>query len=308
MGLRRRKFLQNSTALLAAGFTTPFIESKNIPQPEMTIPPDFNLKFHATNWGYPGDLESFCASAKKEGYQGIEVWAPRHPKDQDILSQMVNRYQLDLGILIGSGETEHKAHTKSFIAYAAEAVKLKPVYINCHSGRDYFTLEENRAIIEYSYELEARTSIPFYHETHRGRCLYAAPVTRQYLQTFKDLKLTLDISHWTNVHESLLEGQEETVELAISRTRHVHSRIGHAEGPQINDPRAPEWTHTVNTHLNWWDRVIEARIKEGQKSLTVLTEFGPPPYLPAMPFTQMPVADQWDINVYMMKLLRSRWR
>lgn len=308
MSLQRRKFLKQSTAIWAAGIASASFLSKNIPQPSMNIPPDFKIRFHATNWGYPGDLESFCEKAKKEGYEGIEVWAPRDAKGQETLLNIINQYKLDLGVLIGSSETDVKSHTRSFIAYANEAVKLNPVYINCHSGRDYFSLEENRAIIEYSYELDAKTSIPVYHETHRGRCLYAAPVTRDYLKTFKALKLTLDISHWTNVHESLMEGQEEVLELAISRTHHIHSRIGHTEGPQINDPRAPEWAHTVQTHLVWWDRVVEARIKEGKKSFTVLTEFGPPPYLPAMPYTQMPLANQWEINVYMMNLLRSRWQ
>jgi hypothetical protein len=40
--------------------------------------------------------------------------------------------------------------------------------------------------------------------------------------------------------------------------------------------------------------------------LTVTPEFGPPPYLPVLPWTQMPVASQWDINVHMMHLLRDR--
>lgn len=274
----------------------------------MNVPADFKIRFHATNWGYQGNLDNFCAKAKKDGYDGIEVWAPRDKKSQDELLQITAKHQLNLGVLIGSSESNAETHTKSFIAYAKDAIQLRPVYINCHSGRDFFSLEQNKPIIDFTSQLEGETGIPIYHETHRGRALYAAPITKQYLQAFKSLKLTLDISHWTNVHESMLEGQDETVELAISRTYHIHSRIGHAEGPQINDPRAPEWASTVQVHLAWWDRVIEARIKEGKKAFTVLTEFGPPPYLPAMPYTQMPVADQWDINVYMMQLLRKRWQ
>ena len=40
----------------------------------------------------------------------------------------------------------------------------------------------------------------------------------------------------------------------------------------------------------------------------MLTEFGPPHYLPALPYTQQPVADQWAINVHMMQLLRKRYQ
>jgi len=308
MQLKRRKFLKNSTAILATGIASPYLLSKNIPQPEMNIPADFNFKFYSTNWGYSGDLESFCIKTKKEGYQGIEIWAPRDAKTRENLLRLTDLHHLEFGLLIGTGETDAKSHTSSFLAYADETVELKPAYINCHSGRDYFTMEENKPMLQHSFELEARTGIPIYHETHRGRCLYTAPLTAQYLKTFSALRLTLDISHWTTVHESMLEGQDEAVELAISRTHHIHSRIGYAEGPQVNDPRAPEWEAAVRAHLGWWDRVVQARIKEGKKSLTILTEFGPPPYLPATPFTQMPLADQWAINVYMMQLLRKRWQ
>jgi hypothetical protein len=108
------------------------------------------------------------------------------------------------------------------------------------------------------------------------------------------------------VHESLLKDQEEPVKCALSRVGHIHSRIGHEEGPQVNDPRAPEWEAAVKAHLAWWDVVVEQKVKSGE-TLTVLTEFGPPHYLPTVPFTNQPLADQWAINVHMMQLLRKRY-
>ena len=119
--------------------------------------------------------------------------------------------------------------------------------------------------------------------------------------------MTLDISHWCNVHESLLHDQDETVQLALERTDHIHARIGHPEGPQVNDPRAPEWESAVKRHLDWWDAIVAMKIKKGVNQLTILTEFGPPDYLPTLPYTRQPLADQWDINVYMMQLLRKRY-
>jgi hypothetical protein len=104
----------------------------------------------------------------------------------------------------------------------------------------------------------------------------------------------------------LLADQKETIDLALSRTNHIHARIGHAEGPQVNDPRAPEWKDAVNAHFHWWDQVVKRRRAEGQ-FVTFLTEFGPPNYLQTLPFTNQPVANQWDINVYMMQLLRKRY-
>ena len=172
--------------------------------------------------------------------------------------------------------------------------------------KDFFEFEENLSILQASIDLSKKSGIPLYHETHRGRSLFAAPITKNFIDKLPDLKLTLDISHWCNVHESLLQDQPQNITEALKRTEHIHARIGHAEGPQVNDPRAPEWQDAFNSHLNWWDEVVARKTNEG-KVVTILTEFGPPNYLPTLPYTQQPVADQWAINAYMMRFLRNRY-
>lgn len=267
-----------------------------------------SLKILATNWGFKGDVNAFCTAAKKEGYDGSEFWWPQTPKDRDLLFTALKKHGLEVGFLCGSGLTDYSAHLDFFKKSIDAAVKseIKPLYINCHSGRDHFSYDQNKAFIDYTNEASEKSGIPIYHETHRGRMLFAAHVTRNFIEKNPKLRLTLDISHWCNVHESLLEDQEETVQLALSRVGHIHARIGHAEGPQVNDPRAPEWESAVKAHLAWWDRVVERKIKNGEP-ITFLTEFGPPGYLPTVPFTNQPLADQWGINVFMMQLLRKRY-
>jgi hypothetical protein len=53
--------------------------------------------------------------------------------------------------------------------------------------------------------------------------------------------------------------------------------------------------------------MVEKRRQAGAKLLTFTTEFGPPPYLPKIPFKNEPVADQFEINVFMKDLLRQRY-
>ena len=121
------------------------------------------------------------------------------------------------------------------------------------------------------------------------------------------LKLVLDMSHWCNVCESLLQDQEDLIEPLLPAVSHIHARVGWEHGPQVSDPRAPEWSDALNAHLKWWDKVIAARRAEGVRQFTITPEFGPPPYLPTLPYTCQPVASQWDINVHMMNLLRARY-
>ena len=94
----------------------------------------------------------------------------------------------------------------------------------------------------------------------------------------------------------------------MSRTGHIHTRVGQPQAPQVNDPAAPEWKSTLDQHLAWWDQVVENHKKQGKTQLTMCMEFGPSGYLPTLPFTQQPVADQWRINKYMLDLLKNRYK
>jgi sugar phosphate isomerase/epimerase len=269
----------------------------------------FQLKVLATNWGYPGSLEEYCSAVKKEGYDGIEIWWPTEEKDQTELFTALKKHQLEVGFLCGGYQSDFNEHLglfKKTTGAAATNKNKKPLYINCHSGRDHFSIEQNQAFIDHTIELAKRTGIKICHETHRSRIMFAAHVTRQFIERNPALRLTFDVSHWCNVHESLLEDQVETVNLALERVDHIHARIGHPEGPQVNDPRAPEWDKVLTAHFTWWDKIVEQKKKNGE-TLTVLTEFGPPDYMPTLPYTRQALADQWAINVHMMQLFRKRY-
>ncbi len=270
---------------------------------------NFELKILATNWGFPGSIDEYCAKVKKDGYDGIEIWWQPDKKAEDELFAALKKYQLEVGFLCAGSDSDYKKHFSQFtemIDAAATQTIQKPLYINCHSGRDYFSYDQNKTFIDHTIQLSQKTGVIICHETHRSRMLFAAPVGRQYLEKNPGLRVTFDVSHWCNVSESLLQDQKETVDLTLSRVDHIHARIGHPEGPQVNDPRAPEWDDAMKAHFDWWDKVVEIKKKAGQR-LTILTEFGPPDYMPTLPYTREPLADQWAINVHMMQLLRKRY-
>ena len=304
----RRKFIKQS-ATVATALWLSALDILAAEKPTAIMNKNFDLIILATNWGFKGNLDEYCASVKKEGYDGIEIWWPMEAKGQDELFKALKKHNLQVGFLCGSGQKDFKEHITSFqkmIDAAATSVVQKPLYINCHSGRDFFSYDENKAFIDHTTRLSKKTGILICHETHRSRMLFAAPVAKQFIQTNPELKITFDVSHWCNVSESLLQDQEENVNLALERTEHIHARIGHPEGPQVNDPRAPEWEVALKAHITWWDKVVERKKKEGGR-ITFLTEFGPPDYMPTTPYTRQPLADQWAINVHMMQLLRKRY-
>jgi sugar phosphate isomerase/epimerase len=305
----RRNFLQ-LTGTAATGALLSSLEGfAEQPQPAVKANTGYELKILATNWGFEGTMDAFCAKAKKEGYDGIENWWPGTEAEQTEMFDAVKKHGLDLAIIWGTDESsfaEHLANFKKTTAVFAKQKIQKPVYINLHSGRDYFSFDDNKKLVEYSIALSKETGIPVYHETHRGRMMFAAHVTNEFIKKYPELKLTLDISHWCNVHESLLHDQSATVEAALQQTEHIHARVGYQEGPQVADPRAPEWKYAVDAHFAWWDKVVERKKKAGER-ITFLTEFGPPLYMQTLPYTLQPLSNQWEINVYMMQLLKKRY-
>ena len=282
------------------------LDAFNIPLGTAAPAAGFELLIFATNWGFNGSWDEFCSRIKKDGYDGAEAWYPAEENVRNEFLAAFEKHKLKFGFLVGGSDNDYQKHLQQFKTMLEGAASLKPVYINCHSGRDHFSFDQNKAFIDFTAQVNAKTKVPVYHETHRGRILYSAPISRQFMEKQASLRLTLDISHWCNVHESLLTDQLETVRLALSRTDHIHTRVGHAEGPQVNDPRAPEWKDAVNAHFAWWDQIVEQKRREG-KLLTMLTEFGPVDYLPALPYTRQPVADQWEINKHMLDTLRTRY-
>jgi len=309
MNQNRRDFIKLTGLATSATLLSSLESFSTAPLPVINANGNYKLKVLATNWGFDGTMDAFCAKAKKDGYDGIENWWPENKNEQDEMFTALKKYNLEIGFLYGAWQTnpaEHLAHFIKVMGTIAKQTIQTPLYINLHSGRDYFSFDDNKKFIEYTNVLAKDTGIPIYHETHRGRMLYAAHVTRDFIHKYPELKLTLDISHWCNVHESLLDDQPETIELALQRTEHIHARIGYAEGPQVNDPRAPEWDGTVKQHFAWWDKVVERKKKNGE-TMTFLTEFGPPLYMPTLPYTLQAVSNQWDINLHMLQLLRKRY-
>ncbi len=304
MAINRRQFISTtagaSTSLMLTSFS-PFAK------PLMSTPQSgYSLLIFATNWGFSGTWDEFASKIKQAGYDGTEVWWPTDEKNRKELFDALTKHNLQVGFLVGSGEQDFPKHLAQFQQNLTAAAKAKPVYINCHSGKDFFSFEQSRQFMDFSEKISKESEVPIYHESHRGRILFAANIARHFIEKVPSLRLTLDISHWCNVHESYLDDQEETVALALNRTDHIHARVGHPEGPQVSDPRAPEWNKALQKHFAWWDKVVETKKKEG-KRMTFLTEFGPPDYMPTLPYTQQPVADQWAINVHMMDVLRKRY-
>ena len=254
-------------------------------------------------------VEEFLDKVKKAGYDGVEMSLPLtdRPLRDQILKAIANQGLKFIAQHYESTDSDPEKHFSEYCSHLEDLAAARPLLVNTQTGKDWFSFAQNQKLIAAAKSISEKSGVTILHETHRGKFSFNARTTSEYLKEDSSLRIAADFSHWCVVSESLLEDQEEAVALAISRADHIHARVGFPEGPQISDPRAPEWHQALDAHLGWWDRIVENQRRKGTPVLTITPEFGPAPYMPVLPFTGMPVTSQWDINVYMKDMLHERY-
>lgn len=255
----------------------------NIPGQNMTL-----LVFKAL-WGMSGGLEQQLEQIAAAGYDGVEAWVEGIMLQPGAFRRLVDSFHLKLVI---AGPITLPAEIEPTLKHYAA---FEPLKINIHSGRDSLTHDEGCAFFEQALKTEVAIGLPVSHETHRGRLLFTPWDTAFYLRQFPQLHITADYSHWVNVCERLPDDQHEALALANSRATHIHGRVGYEEGPQVPDPRAPEYAPQVAWHEQQWWAIKSARLAANDLPLTFTPEYGPPMYLHTLPHTSVPVADLWAI-------------
>lgn len=262
------------------------------------------LKMFKALWGLEGTLEEQFARASAAGYAGIEG-APPGADQREQFMALLERYRMGYIAQVFTGGDDHAASFREQVAYAAG---FKPAMINAHSARDCMTDDEQDRFYESALDAEHRIGIPIGHETHRQRAMFTPWTTARLLRKFPELRVTADFSHWVNVCESYLEDQADNLALAMERTIHIHGRVGYPEGPQVPHPAAPEYRAELALFTGWWRSILERRAAQGASSATFTAEFGPPGYLHTIPYTNVPVADLWQVNQWMTDYALERFK
>jgi len=267
------------------------------------------ILFFSSMWGMQDlTLKETLGRIKDAGFDGVEYGTFLEKKSADEFIAIINDFGLKI---IGQ---QHKADGKTFEEYKSNFIdhlyllsNQNPLFINSQTGKDYYTFEQNAELIEIAQSIQSETGIPIVHETHRGKFPFCIKDTIQYIKRYPELRFTADFSHFCVVSESFLEEQEKELKEIILRSDHIHARVGHTQSPQVTDPRIKHWQYALEKHLNWWDEIINHCKQKQSGVLTITPEFGAEPYMTLTPETNEPIANQWDINVYMMDLLKKRY-
>jgi sugar phosphate isomerase/epimerase len=254
----------------------------------------------ASAWAF-GGLAACLREVESGIFDGVEGPPPESAEQARALSRAGVPYVAEIcsgGSYSPASSVSVESHFRDFRSQVTAAVQANALFCSCLVGSDSWPLP---IAIEFfaralAFGRELGTELCF--ETHRSRPTFHPWLTAELLRALPELRLTCDFSHWCVVCERLPD-DESVLDLAIGRARHVHARVGYAQGPQVPDPRAPEYEKELLAHEAWWQRIALAAAKRGQGSLTVTPEFGPDGYLQQAPFSRQPVADLGELNRWM---------
>jgi sugar phosphate isomerase/epimerase len=244
-------------------------------------------------WGFESPLSSGLPLIKSQGYAGVEIYLPII-KEQQVAAMIADNGLKSIYQIITEGMSVDE-HVDSFERQLEASQPFHPAKINVHAGRDAFSETEAVAFLERVLELSRAIDVPVIFETHRGRIFYNPWTTFRMLQLLPELQLCCDYSHWICVCERMLTDMPAILELCANRCTHIHTRVGHPEGPQVAHPAAPECAELWAHHLVLWKQIVAAQKASGATLLTLTPEFGPQPYLPTLPFTGAPLVNLEEV-------------
>ena len=267
---------------------------------------NMKLQLFKTLWGHQGTLASAVEQAVQADFDGIEGPAPENTAGAQRLKTMLDGAGLlciaeitTAGSYVPERHASLQDHIDSFSAKLEHSLHLDPLFITCLGGCDAWHEEQSLEFFTRCIELAASAGISVSFETHRSRSLFNPWITQRIVERLPEILLTIDFSHWCVVCERLMDTELEVIDAIADKVQHIHARVGYEQGPQVPDPRAPEYEYALRAHQNWWRLIWQSQLKRQFKTTTMTQEFGPDGYLHEAPFSREPVADLWQLNQWM---------
>jgi sugar phosphate isomerase/epimerase len=257
------------------------------------------LGMFASAWAF-GGLEACRRELEGGVFDGIEGPPPSDASEASALRRSRVPYIAEIcsgGSYSPASSVGFERHWQDLQAQVTQALECGALFCTCLVGSDSWPLAVAVDFFGRALVLGKQLGAELSFETHRSRPTFHPWATHALLEALPELRVTCDFSHWCVVCERLPD--DAALALPIERARHLHARVGYAQGPQVPDPRAPEFELELMAHEGWWRRIAQSVRARGPGLVSVTPEFGPDGYLQQAPYTRQPVANLAELNRWM---------
>ncbi len=273
------------------------------------------LEIFRTLWGYTASKAQALDELLTAGFDGMEARLPLQAAERTEFAAFLRANRLgyistlftayDVLPEQAAAPAEHLRDLDCKLAWAAE---LEPRFVNVLAGNDRWPLAQQVEFFGQAMALAKRHGQFCTFETHRSRSLFNPWLTLELIRQLPDLRFTSDISHWVVTCERLLDDPADDLSAFVERVHHIQARVGYDQGPQVPHPGAPEYARELAFHQAHWESIWRAQQARGYTVTTLTPEFGADGYLHHLPFTNVPVADLWSLNVWMARTEREHFQ
>ncbi|WP_456291941.1 sugar phosphate isomerase/epimerase family protein [Pseudomonas sp. AK106] len=273
------------------------------------------LEIFRTLWGYRSSKAQALDELLEAGFDGMEARLPLTPVERAEFGAFLRGNHVPYIATVftaydvlpeqSATTAEHLTDLEQKLAWSTE---LAPRFVNVLAGNDRWQLPQQVDFFGQALELACKHGQTVTFETHRARSLFNPWVTLELIRQLPDLRFTSDISHWIVTCERLLDDPEDDLSAFVERVHHIQARVGYDQGPQVPHPAAPEYARELAFHQQHWEAVWKSQHSRGCQVSTMTPEFGADGYLHHLPFTNVPVADLWSLNVWMGQTEREHFQ
>ena len=264
------------------------------------------LQLFKTLWGSTGSIGQSITQATESGMQGIEGPAPATAEAQKAMSELLVQNNMGYvaeittaGTYVPDRTATLQQHLNSLDEKMNHSAALNPLFVTCLGGCDAWPEELSLEFFHRAIQIANSYNLQISFETHRSRSLFNPWVTQRIVKQLPEIQLTVDFSHWCVVCERLIDTELDVIHAIANNVKHIHARVGYEQGPQVPDPRAPEYQYALEAHQRWWEIIWQAQHDRHFSTTTMTPEFGPDGYLHEQPYSKEPVADLWELNQWM---------
>ena len=265
------------------------------------------LELFKTLWGFNGtSLDEAITQLLSANMHGLEGPAPEQIQQQKKMFELLVHNNISYiaeittaGNYVPDRHATLQLHLDSLEIKLQHSAPLNPRFVTCLGGCDAWPEPQSIEFFQRAITLAEKYDLDISFETHRSRSLFNPWVTQRIVEQIPDIKLTVDFSHWCVVCERLMDTELDVIHAIANNVQHIHARVGYEQGPQVPDPRAPEYEYALRAHQSWWEVIWQSQIQQGLNFSTMTPEFGPDGYLHEQPFSKQPVANLWDLNQWM---------
>lgn len=273
------------------------------------------LEIFRTLWGYRASKAQALDELLDAGFDGMEARLPLAPGARAEFGAFLRANHVPYIATVftaydvlpeqSATTAEHLNDLEQKLAWSTE---LAPRFINVLAGNDRWQLPQQVDFFGQALEVARKHGQAAVFETHRARSLFNPWVTLELIRQLPELRFTSDISHWIVTCERLLDDPEDDLGAFVERVHHIQARVGYDQGPQVPHPAAPEYARELAFHQQHWQAVWQSQQARGYQVTTMTPEFGADGYLHHLPFTNVPVADLWSLNVSMGQTEREHFQ